>query len=281
MAGEKGNLQDAEFKYMGHYGKQARYAIYHLRMQQTSQGMVVRGTSGWYNGLRCVNLHVTHQVLVEDNVCFSSSSTSYFVELDSVVTGGIGDNADNVFVHNIAIGIMPKHFDDRLDDSVFGERDRSAVDFWPSTTNHEAYLGNVSVGDGALGDECQGFHFQQIGGTELGRTGVIPWTMVHNEAHSKTGFGIHTWQNPVPGREIVDFLFWRNGHANKYCNAQLLENGKIGVFPTSVDLFLQDSIVTGSTVDNSSEDSGFLSAPTPPPNTPLIQYGWSGTLLKT
>jgi hypothetical protein len=80
--------------------------------------------------------------------------------------------------------------------------------------------------------------------------------MVHNEAHSKIGTGINTWQNPAPSRDIVDSLVWRNknggiswgayGQKNKYFGAQLLDNGGIGVEVLSVNSFLQDSVVDGN-----------------------------------
>jgi hypothetical protein len=253
MYGAKGDLQYAEFKYMGHYGTLGRYAIHYHMMKETSRGVVVRGTSGWYSGFRCVNLHSTQQVLVEDNVCYSSSSTSYFVELDAVT----GHNLDNVFVHNIGIGMLPLHFDDRNNTAIVGEGKGAAVDFWPGTTYHEAFLGNVAVGDGGSGDwGSQGYHFQSIGKDKQGVGGVLPWTMVHNEAHSKIGTGINTWQNPAPSRDIVDTLVWRNKNGgiswgayfqkNKYYQAQLLDNGGIGVDVLSATSFLQDSVVSGN-----------------------------------
>ncbi len=262
MKGAKGDLQYAEFKYMGNYGKPGRYAIHHHLMAETSSGMVVRGTSGWYNGFRCVNLHVTRQVVVEENVCYSSSSTSYFVELSAAV----GPNLDNMFVHNIAIGMLPKHFNDRNSDGVAGESRREAVDYWPGVTNHEAFLGNVSVGDGGLGDwQSLGYHFQEIGKSQLGKGGKLPWTMVRNEVHSKSSFGINSWQNDVPSRDIVDMLVWRNHtggilwgayeQRNKYYAARVLENGGYAMDVTSINSFLQDSVVAGN---GAADNVGFL-----------------------
>jgi hypothetical protein len=253
MEGSKGNLEYAEFKYMGHYGTLGRYAIHYHMMMESSRGMVLRGTSGWYNGFRCANLHSTEQVLVEDNVCFSSSSTSFFVEVDEMT----GHNLDNVFVHNIAIGMLPKDIDDRDNQAVKGEARRAAVDYWPGLAANEAFLGNVAVGDGGPGDwESLGYHFQEINQEQLGVGGVIPWTMVSNEVHSKTNFGINSWQNPVPSRDIVNTLVWRNNQGgitwgaydqrNKYYGAQILENGKVGFDVTSTNSFLQDSVVTGN-----------------------------------
>ncbi|HLF03677.1 MAG TPA: G8 domain-containing protein, partial [Dehalococcoidia bacterium] len=257
MYGAKGDLQYAEFKYMGNYGKAGRYAIHYHMMKESSRGTVVRGTSGWYSGFRCVNLHVTQQVLLEDNVCYSSSSTSYFVEIDPAV----GHNLDNVFVHNIGIGMLPKHFDDRNNSAIAGESRRSAVDFWPGTAHNEAFLGNVSVGDGGSGDwGSLGYHFPEIGATKEGVGGVMPWTMAHNEVHSKTVVGINSWQNGAPSRDIVDMLIWRNkaggivwgayNQNNKYYGAQVLQNGGMALEVTSTNSFLQDSVVAGNGAAN-------------------------------
>jgi hypothetical protein len=78
--------------------------------------------------------------------------------------------------------------------------------------------------------------------------------------HSKTSVGIHTWQNNVPSRDIVDTLIWRNnnggilwgayGQKNKYFRAQVLENGGSGLNVTSISSFLQDSVVAGNGAAN-------------------------------
>jgi|GEM_PF-1990156 len=253
MYGAKGDLQYAEFKYMGNYGSLGRYAIHHHMMNESSRGMVVRGNSGWFNGFRCVNLHSTQQVLAEDNVCYSSAVNSFFVELDE----NTGHNLDNVFVHNIAIGMLPKHYDDRNNPAIAGESRRAAADFWPGIANHEALLGNVAVGDGGPGDwDTQGYHFMEITEAQLGVGGVLPWTMVHNEVHSKITAGINSWQNPVPSRDIVDTLVWHNtssgivwgayNQRNRYHRAQLLENGVFGIDAISTNTFIQDSAISGN-----------------------------------
>jgi len=258
----RGNLQYAEFKYMGHYGKAGRYATHHHQMLDSSQGMIIRGISGWYNGFRCVNIHITHGVLVEDNVCFNSQSTAFFVEQDD----SLGFNEDNVFVHNLAIGTRAKHFDDRNNRSVPGEA-RRVASFWPGAkTVHEAFLGNVAAGGGDGIQVSTGFHFPESGNSP-GSQGTIPSTFVANEVHSNADDGIFTWQNSVPSRDMVGAILWRNGNVGiswgaygsplKYFNTELLENGKAGLNIISVNSFLQDSVITGTTVDNSTSDAGY------------------------
>jgi hypothetical protein len=272
MPGAQGDIQYGEFKRMGHYGSLGRYSIHHHRMLQTSRGMVVRGNGIWETGFRCLNLHITHGVLVEDNVCYDSSSTAYFVEEDerqANVPEGYkrGYNQDNVFVHNIAIATKPKHFDDRNDDAIAGEM-RRLGSYWPgSETQHEAYLGNVAVG-GSEYEYSGGFTFPEDG-NDIKSQGQIPFTFVHNEVHSTANHGIFSWQNVSIPRDMVDTRLWRNGETGiywgaygmsaYYFNAQLLENGKAGISATSVNSFLQDSVVSGSTADGSRSDQGFAS----------------------
>ena len=231
-------------------------------MLDSSKGMIIRGISGWYNGFRCVNIHITHGVLIEDNVCFNSQSTAFFVEQDDL----LGFNEDNVFVHNLAIGTRGKHFDDRNNRSVSGEA-RRVASFWPGAkTVHEAFLGNVAAGGGDGIQVSAGFHFPESGNSP-GSQGTIPSTFVANEVHSNADDGIFTWQNSVPSRDMVGAILWRNGNVGiswgaygsplKYFNTGLLENGKAGLNIISVNSFLQDSVITGTTVDNSTSDVGY------------------------
>jgi hypothetical protein len=260
MMGAQGNLEYVEFYRMGHYGKLGRYPIHHHMMEDTSYGMVVRGTSGWQNGFRCVNLHISHGVLVEDNVCYNSSSTAYFVEQDDQ-----GVNRDHVFVHNLAIDTLPKHFEDRNNSAVHGEYGRVSS-FWPGAgTANEVHLGNVVAG-GVGSVDASGFHFPEEGNT-LDRGGTLPFTFVANEVHSLENHGIFSWQNTGVEREIVEAKLWRNGTSGidwgaygasfRFFNAELLENGEYGVAAHSIGTFLQDSTITGSTADGSSTDIGY------------------------
>ncbi|MBI1299282.1 hypothetical protein GC175_30495 [bacterium] len=260
MKGAQGNLAYVEFYRMGHYGKLGRYPIHHHMMEETSYGMVVRGTSGWENGFRCVNLHISHGVLIEDNVCYGSSSTAYFVEQDDE-----GVNRDHVFVHNIAIDTLTKHFEDRNNSAVHGEY-RRVSSFWPGAgTVNEVHLGNVVAGGRGSGD-ASGFNFPESGNA-LDDGGRLPFTFVANEVHSLEDHGIFTWQNTGKERDMVGTKLWRNGSSGidwgayrapfRYFNAELLENGEYGVSTLSVGTFLQDSTITGSTADGSSTDIGY------------------------
>ncbi|MCC6457173.1 MAG: hypothetical protein IT328_19620 [Caldilineaceae bacterium] len=271
MPGARGNIQYGEFKRLGYYGLLGRYPIHHHRMLESSNGMAVRGNAIWETGFRCVNLHITHGVTLEDNVCYSPVSTAYFVEEDERqqnVPEGYrrGYSQDNVFVHNIAIASNPKHFEDRNNDAIAGEMRRMGA-FWPgSETQHEAYLGNVAVG-GKEFEDAAGFSFPEDG-NEMKSQGQIPFTFVSNEVHSSAAHGIFSWQNASNiYRDLVDTRLWRNGDAGIrwgaygmaafYFNAQLLENGRSALNITSVNAFLQDSIVTGSQADGSRSDRGF------------------------
>ncbi|MEZ4729006.1 MAG: hypothetical protein R3E79_17875 [Caldilineaceae bacterium] len=271
MPNAKGNLQYGEFKQMGHYGITGRYMIHLHRMLASSAGMIVRGNSGWQTGFRCVNLHITHGVLVEDNVCYNASSTAYFVEEDNQHThetaGYVrGYSQDNLFVHNIAIDTSPKHFDDRSDPTIAGEG-RRVGSFWPGAeTQHEAYLGNVAAGIAGYGD-AGGFVFPESG-NEIASTGAIPFTFVNNEVHSVDEHGIFSWQNTTVERELVATRLWRNGSTGirwgaysmpaHYFNTQLLENGESGLNITSVNVFLQDSTITGASANNATLDTGVV-----------------------
>lgn len=265
--GASGDLAYTEFYRLGHYGINGRYAIHYHRMLGTSAGMIARGNAMWNTGFRCLNLHISDGVLVEDNVCYDSSSTAFFTEQDEIV--GIpgyarGYNEDNVFVHNIVIDTKSKHFLDRLDRTIFGEDLRAAAFWVGAQTQHEAYLGNVVAGVAGIGYES-GFHFPEHGNA-IASAGTIPFTFVSNEVHGSHSHGIFAWQNTTVSRDAVDTRLWRNTDSGfrwgayvmpiKFFGAKILENGKSGLETSSIDIFLQDSLVTGSTVDASRNDYG-------------------------
>lgn len=270
QVGASGDLQYTEFYRLGHYGKNGRYMLHYHRMLETSIGMVARGNAMHETGFRCVNLHIAHGVIVEDNVCYDSQSAAYYSELDEFATNYIpgyvrGYNEDNIFVHNLSVGTRAKHFDDRANFAIAGEYNRSA-DFWPGAqTQHEVYLGNVAAGGYEFVDGG-GYTFHEIG-NDIKSSGTIPFTFVHNEAHSSATHGLFTWQNTtIPRRDVVDTLLWRNGNAGlrwgaylmpfSIFNSRFLQNGKVGVDITSNNIFLQDNEIVGSTDDNSLSDIG-------------------------
>src|SRR5690606_22332363 len=128
MPGARGNWQYGGLRRLSQYGKLGRYALHLHRMLETYRRMIVGGNDIRDTGFSCLNLHITHGVLVEDNVCYNSSSTAFFVEMDDrkedEKTGyKRGYNEDNVFVHNISIAPVPKYYQDH-DSSIAGELHR-------------------------------------------------------------------------------------------------------------------------------------------------------------
>lgn len=247
--GSSGTVRYVEFKHMGNYGTKGRYPI-HLHLSgESSRGMIVRGNSCHYTGLRCVNLHATHGVIIEDNISYEASSTPFFTE-----TSDTGYASDNVFVHNLGTGTRPKTFDDRSNSAVFGDYHRYA-NFWPGNkTVHEAYLGNVSAGTLRSTKDGAGFHFPEGGNSPISK-GNIPFTFVSNEAHGSTANGIHAWSNSVPSREIVATKLWNNGKTGlnigaygnrlKVYNITSVGNAYSQIEVKSVDSFVQDGLLKG------------------------------------
>lgn len=239
MPNSTGDLQYTELFRMGHYNKTARYAIHYHRMLAGSTGMVARGNSVWVSGFRCINVHVSHGLIVEDNVCYNVVSGGIFPEAEEAV----GYNQDNVYIHNLVAWVHPRN-----------SSELRASAFWPrDQTRHEAWLGNVAVGGAEIGDGA-GYSFSE-GGNAIASTGSIPFTFVHNEAHTSTRHGIFTWQNTAAKADMVDTLIWGVDHncirwgayrtLLRYYNTQCLNFGTHAVNVTSVDPYIQDAIISG------------------------------------
>ena len=270
MSGSKGDTQYAEFKYMGHYGKLARYTVHPHLMGATSNGMVIRGNGLWYTGFRWINIHSSDGILMEDNVGFSSAGVGYFVEIDPIndergIPVGLASISQNLaFIHNLGVETMSSRFDDRGGIVEFWRLSA----FWLSESQGEAFLGNVAVGTRSGGSgEASGYWDDQSSG---GPGDMGKW-FIQNEAHANEANGHSTWSNFQENTEdYIDSFSWRNGgggfglgaYTGEYYvhNAKLLENNEVGVASSIVDVFVQDSLITGPSADGSRGTGGFIGA---------------------
>ncbi|MBO9498028.1 MAG: G8 domain-containing protein [Novosphingobium sp.] len=94
MAGSKMYVSGVELTRMGQYLHLARYPI-HWHIEGEGQGQYIRNSSIHDTYSRCVTVHGTNNVLVENNVTYNTVGHCYFLE-DAVETG-------NQFVHNLGI----------------------------------------------------------------------------------------------------------------------------------------------------------------------------------
>jgi cell migration-inducing and hyaluronan-binding protein len=157
MAGSKMYLSGVELNRMGQNMHLARYPI-HWHIGGDGQGQYVENSSIHNTYSRCVTVHGTNNLRVENNVTFNTVGHCYFME-DAVETG-------NQFVHNL--GILTKcHPDGKpcvptnltvAHQSTAGQKakdilipsDNTAATFW-ITNPDNIYRGNVAAGSESIG----------------------------------------------------------------------------------------------------------------------------------
>ena len=157
MAGSKMYVSGVELNRMGQNMHLARYPI-HWHIDGNGQGQYIQNSSIHDTYSRCVTVHGTDNVRVENNVTFNTVGHCFFLE-DAVETG-------NQFVHNLAI-LTKCHPDDKpcvptdlslAHQSTAGQSakdilipsDNTAASYW-ITNPDNVYRDNVAAGAEAIG----------------------------------------------------------------------------------------------------------------------------------
>jgi hypothetical protein len=275
MKGSTGNLQYAEFKYLGSFQKLARYPLHTHQMLDGSRGITFRGNAITYSGNHVMNIHESNYVLVEDNVAYNFAGSGYFVE-NEVLRGpqnqNIGDalpggNINNTFMHNLGVGGIAY-----LNTGGFApftwDRERAGI-FW--------FMGNtLSLGNVAIGIRGHGGN-GIVAAPDGGENPVIasPAVLVHNEAHGNGYFGLFTWAggHRMPD-DFVDVSSWYNRDGFNWASytaawhlhqMKFVENRRQQVTPTfNIEYFMQDSLVVSPKVGA----AGIVIRKYVPPNDP-------------
>ena len=143
MAGALGNIEYAEFKYMGNDRALSRYPMHLHVMGDTARGKILRGNAVWYSGNRAYVSHESNGPLIEDDVSYNTVNSPYFVEYTRV--GSCDANApqhyvqytpqDNVFSHNLGVTSV---------EIVHNVGDQGI--YWLDQKNYQIFVGNVAVG---------------------------------------------------------------------------------------------------------------------------------------
>jgi cell migration-inducing and hyaluronan-binding protein len=158
MAGSKMQVSGVEFFRMGQHENLARYPI-HWHLVGDTQGQYIENSAIHDTYSRCVTVHGTNNVRVENNVAYNNVGHCYFLE-DGVEHG-------NQYLNNL--GILTKCHTNRACNStnavvgVYGgggqgqnatdqliPSDNTASTFW-ITNPDNTYRGNVSAGSEATG----------------------------------------------------------------------------------------------------------------------------------
>ncbi|MEO6186244.1 MAG: G8 domain-containing protein [Steroidobacteraceae bacterium] len=141
-------VDGVEFRRVGQAGTMARYPFHwHMLSYDVAGnylgdpvGHVVRNSSIWNSSQRCLVIHATNGVRVENNVCYDIKGHAFFLE-DAV-------ERRNVLVGNIALKIRaPKPEQRLLKHEAEGEGEGGPSGFW--LTNPDNTVSNNLAGDSA------------------------------------------------------------------------------------------------------------------------------------
>ena len=157
MAGSKMYVSGVELYHMGQYMHLARYPI-HWHLIGDAPGQYIQNSAIHDTYSRCVTVHGTNDVRVQNNVTYNNVGHCFFLE-DAVETG-------NQFIHNLAI-LTKCHPDGKpcvptdltlAHQSSIGQKakdilipsDNTASSFW-ITNPDNTYIDNVAAGSEATG----------------------------------------------------------------------------------------------------------------------------------
>ncbi|NNL97622.1 MAG: transmembrane domain-containing protein [Acidimicrobiia bacterium] len=179
MPGSTTRIAHVELFHMGQAGELARYPM-HWHLAGNGTGSYIRGAAIHHSFNRCVTIHGTNHILVEDNVGFDTFGHCYFLEdgaerfnvfdhnlglvtrrpegADALLGSDAGypgpgtfwiSNPDNTFTNNVAAGSRGVGFWIALPEHPTGQSATPAI--WPRRTPLRRFDGNTSHSNGADG----------------------------------------------------------------------------------------------------------------------------------
>lgn len=266
MADGAAYVQGVELVNMGQEGKFGHYPI-HWHMTGTVNRQYIRHSAIWRSHNRCVTVHGTRELLVEENVCFDHLGHGFFLE-EGAETGTRLHGNMGMLARRPAPG------------SRLIPTDESPATFWITNPN------NSVVGNVAAGSESFGFWYalpEYPIGMSAGahdrptRTPLLAFR--ENVAHSNGQNGLHVDDGPSPdGRPTVTMYapsdgavvgapavpayfesfrayknrnrgVWLRGNQH-YLESAVLADNHIAATFASVESYLVNSLVVGPSSNN-------------------------------
>lgn len=242
-------LEGVEIRNFGQQGNLGRYPI-HFHMSNRVTGSIVRKNVIRESKQRCVVIHGSHDVIIEDNVAFDSYGHCYTLE--------DGAEMDNQFIGNL--GARTRGVPAAVA-TVLGSSDSFGSTFWiTNTKNH--FIGNV-----AAGSRNSGFWFELRDVRGISNPlypdvnpRVLPlYTFRENTSHSNSDMGIRTyapgWKSPTEAlfQSIKSYQnrwgIFLHGTQNVRINDALIahhEKGGVLYFGNGNANIIEDSTIIGS-----------------------------------
>ena len=232
--GAGGGISFTQFDKMGPDNQFSRYALHFHVMEDSSEGMVVRGSSFRGSGTFWLNIHGSNGMTIVDNVGYQAKGAGFYMEHPA----GIG----NTWLHNLGVEVAPS----------VNLQHRNSV-FWFLLGN--SLIDNVGVGAYG-GAESSGIFIPQQPRKDPALD--EPTVILHNEAHSNRKYGFASWMNLSPEFDVVDLRLWHNGDAGfhwgaygthfRAFNVTSVDNGEYDMEARVKGLHLQDSHLQGAPV---------------------------------
>lgn len=243
-------VESAQFDMLGTYATLAQYPLHFHMMGDAGVGSSIKQNSITNSSNRCLTIHATNGVIVEDNVAFNTKGHCYFLE--------DGVEQDNQFIHNLGAYT-------RAGATI--ETDEKPATFW-ITNPQNSYTDNS-----AAGSEGFGYWFFVLDApTGMSETEeIVPRTLRlqrfnHNTTHSNVLHGLsvdgHGFDSVyyMPTKTAVfknvtayknqQTGIWLRGNAMRVTNATVLDN-RIGVSFAASTVTLTKSLVIGDSGNTS------------------------------
>lgn len=194
MHGGRARISNIELTRMGQKKRLRRYPV-HFHMDGAAPDSYIRNSSIHHTYNRCVTIHGTNRLRVQNNVCYDHIGHGFFLEdgaeTRNVITGNLG-----ILTRATSDGLLPS--------------DRSAATFWITNPN------NIIRGNVAAGSERHGFWFalpEHPTGPSA-TTKIWPQrtpldVFAHNVAHSNGDTGLFVDNGPEPDGSADSATWYR------------------------------------------------------------------------
>ncbi|CAI5994907.1 unnamed protein product [Closterium sp. NIES-64] len=205
-------IEGVQFAYMGQQGVLGRYPMHFHVCGEANQSHVVRKNAIVYSKQRCVVIHATSNMTIEDTVAYEGKGHCFLVEE--------GSENNNVFRRNLGISVRKVKVVIPSKESYDKHTDDKPSTFWMANPNND-YIDNV-----AAGSEDSGYWTELKEGMR-GLSQLLPnarnmhpietkfGTYSGNVAHSAK-FGFRSYPHGMfpyaPGARVTlsNFLIYRN-----------------------------------------------------------------------
>ncbi|CAI7901316.1 unnamed protein product, partial [Closterium sp. NIES-53] len=230
------HIVGVQFRALGNQGTLGKYPLHFHACGQQGQNHIVRKNAIVFTKQRCMVIHATGNMTIEENISYETKGHCYLLEE--------GSEMRNLFRRNLGINarkvdlVIPPASSNRLD----LQTDRQPTTFWLATP-FSSFIDNVAAGSEDSGFWLEANVYMRGLSRLLPKIGSsIPFyynwgTWDGNHAHSNALFGFRTYphgsrprypsaiQNPRVS--LKNFLIYRNKAGIFFFNSErlIVENG--------------------------------------------------------